>query len=179
MVDELLGQRNDADVVVVAVQRDEVRRHAVGNGVGVLRHVGGVGGGLDGGCGGRMVAASGVITSPNYPNMYDDSDDCAWLLEVDENHVVSFTFEDFDVEPHSNCSYDYVALYDGANTSSPLIIQHCGAVLPVPNLFVSTGNQMYVRLKADGSVPTKGFKANFTRVKLSRDLEMKLYILQF
>jgi hypothetical protein len=55
--------------------------------------------------------------------MYDNFDDCAWLIEVDRNHVVEFSFEDFDVEPHSNCSYDYVALYDGANTSAPLIIQ--------------------------------------------------------
>ena len=45
--------------------------------------------------------------------------------KVDRNHVVQFTFVDFDVEPHQNCSYDYVALYDGANTSAPLIIQVC------------------------------------------------------
>ena len=28
---------------------------------------------------------------------------------------------DFDVEPHSNCSYDYVALYDGISEQDPLI----------------------------------------------------------
>ena len=49
--------------------------------------------------------------------------------------------QDFDVEPHSNCSYDYVALYDGANESAPLIILHCGADVPSPNIFRSTGNQ--------------------------------------
>lgn len=129
-----------------------------------------------------MTTSSGSIMSPNYPNMYDNTDDCAWLIEVDLNHVVSFTYEDFDVEPHSNCrfgvvarhlfsllpssssSYDYVALYDGANTSAPLIAQSCGPTLPSPNTFVSTGNQMYVRFKADGSVPAKGFKANYTWV---------------
>jgi hypothetical protein len=42
---------------------------------------------------------------------------------VDANHVVQFTFVDFDVEPHDNCSYDYVALYDGDNSSAPLIIK--------------------------------------------------------
>ncbi len=113
-----------------------------------------------------MTAQTGVIHSPNYPNMYDNHDDCAWLIEVDRNHVVQFSFEDFDVEPHSNCSWDYVALYDGANESSPLIIQHCGSDVPRPvNVFRSTGNQMYVRMKADGSVPAKGFKANYTRVR--------------
>ena len=45
----------------------------------------------------------GVLTSPNYPSNYDSDDDCGWLLEVDTNHVVQLTFEDFDVEPHSNC----------------------------------------------------------------------------
>ena len=77
------------------------------------------------GCGGRITAPSGSIHSPNYPNSYNANDDCEWLIEVDRNHVVQFTFVDFDVEPHQNCSYDYVALYDGANTSAPLIIQVC------------------------------------------------------
>ena len=45
-----------------------------------------------GGCGGRMVAPSGGIHSPNYPNPYDSNDDCAWLLEVDENHRIEFNF---------------------------------------------------------------------------------------
>jgi hypothetical protein len=70
-----------------------------------------------------MTAPSGSIHSPNYPNAYDANDDCGWLIEVDANHVVQFTFVDFDVEPHQNCTFDYVALYDGANTSAPLIIQ--------------------------------------------------------
>ena len=61
-------------------------------------------------------------------------------------------------------SYDYVALYDGPNNTSPLIIRHCGQSKPDPDTFVSTGNQMYVRLKADGSVAAKGFSANYTWV---------------
>ena len=63
-------------------------------------------------------------------------------------------------------SYDYVALYDGPNDTSPLITRNCGQTKPDPNIFVSTGNQMYVRLKADGTVAGKGFKANFTRVTI-------------
>ena len=61
-------------------------------------------------------------------------------------------------------SYDYVALYDGPNKTSPLIIRHCGQSKPDPDTFVSTGNQMYVRLKADGSVAAKGFSANYSWV---------------
>ena len=66
-------------------------------------------------------APSGQIHSPNYPNKYDSHDDCSWLLQVDANHRIKFFFVDFDVEPHSNCSYDYVALYDGISEQDPLI----------------------------------------------------------
>ena len=61
-------------------------------------------------------------------------------------------------------SYDYVALYDGPDETSPIITKHCGQTKPDPDTFVSSGNQMYVRLKADGSVSGKGFKANYTWV---------------
>ena len=65
---------------------------------------------------------------------------------------------------YSNYSYDFVALYDGPNDTSPIIIKHCGQRKPEPDTFVSTGNQMYVRLKTDGSVAGKGFSANYSWV---------------
>ena len=43
------------------------------------------------------------------------------------------------------------------------IVLHCGQDVPTPNVFYSTSNQMYVRMKADGSVTSKGFLGNFTR----------------
>ena len=58
-----------------------------------------------------------------------------------------------------------MALYDGPNNTSPVLIRHCGQTKPDPDTFVSTGNQMYVRLKADGSVAGKGFRANYTWVR--------------
>ena len=66
----------------------------------------------------------------------------------------------------SDFSWDYVALYDGPNNTSPLIVRHCGQTVPDPNHFVSTSNQMYVRLKADSSVTAKGFKADYTWVNI-------------
>ena len=54
-----------------------------------------------------------------------------------------------------------MALYDGGDASAPLIVLHCGATLPDPASYSSTGNKMHVRLKADGSVPAKGFKASY------------------
>ena len=114
-------------------------------------------------CGGLMTGARGVITSPNYPHNYDANDDCGWLITVDRDHVVWLTFEDFDVEPHSNCSYDHVAVYDGNSSSAPLLLVHCGQDLPSPSVYKSTTNQMFVRLKADGTVASKGFKADYNR----------------
>jgi len=99
-----------------------------------------------------MTAPSGSIHSPNYPNSYNANDDCEWLIEVDRNHVVQFTFVDFDVEPHQNCSYDYVALYDGANTSAPLIIQVCyfltgGAKFKLKLLFKNFQNLLRFKIE--------------------------------
>ena len=107
-------------------------------------------------CGGLMTGVEGVITSPNYPHNYDSDDDCGWLVTVDRDHVVQFTFEDFDVEPHSNCSYDHVALYDGNSTSAPLLLMHCGRDLPSPAMIKSSSNQMFIRLRRTARWPARG-----------------------
>ena len=80
--------------------------------------------------------------SPNYPSNYDAHSDCEWLLGVDVNHVVKLQFLDFDVEPHTNCSYDSVRLYDGNSTAAPLLLTHCGPELPQPAVVLSSGHQV-------------------------------------
>lgn len=116
------------------------------------------------GCGGRHTSPVGVIHSPNYPQNYDHETDCGWLIEVPGNHVVKLTFVDFDVEPFTNCTFDYVALYDGPSLNDPEIARFCGNTLPDPPIVRSSSNKMFVRLKADGSVAARGFLANYTMV---------------
>ena len=33
-------------------------------------------------CGGELTTPSGRIVSPNYPNHYDDNNDCVWVINV-------------------------------------------------------------------------------------------------
>ena len=51
---------------------------------------------------------SGVITSPGYPYAYPRQSECDWLIRAEAGYVISLTFEDFDVESHSDtkCPYD-------------------------------------------------------------------------
>ena len=63
---------------------------------------------------------------------------------MDPNHRIQFTFIDFDVEPHANCSYDYVALYDGSSESAPLLLQHCGQDVPHPNVINTTSKSNFL-----------------------------------
>jgi len=83
---------------------------------------------------------------------------------VAPNHVVELTFLDFDVEPFTNCTFDYVAIYDGSSLDDPEIARFCGSTVPNPPVVRSTSNQMFIRLKADGSVSARGFSANFSTV---------------
>lgn len=43
---------------------------------------------------------------------------------------LEFVFSQFDVEANTTCSYDYLNIYDGENTSAPLIGQYCGTDSP-------------------------------------------------
>ncbi|XP_053408750.1 cubilin-like isoform X2 [Mercenaria mercenaria] len=114
-----------------------------------------------GGCGGNFSTTSGTIVSKNYPNNYPHNTDCEWLITVDDKHTVELTFVDFDVESASDCRFDYVAVYDGSNVNATELLNFCGATLPSPVMYRSSGNQMYIRMRTDVSVSARGFKADF------------------
>ncbi|XP_048514923.1 bone morphogenetic protein 1 isoform X1 [Athalia rosae] len=114
----------------------------------------------EGGCKYEITSASGTITSPNYPEHYPGRKDCVWHFSTTPGHRIKLTFQVFEMEPHQECAYDHIAIYDGDSPDSHTLGRFCGSKLPHPIL--ATGNQMYMVFKSDPSVQRKGFLASHT-----------------
>ena len=63
------------------------------------------------------------------------------------------------MELHVDCSYDSLKIYDGDNTTSPLIGSFCGQ--HSPGSILSSGNYLYMVFKSDMSGGGQGFVANY------------------
>jgi Zn-dependent metalloprotease len=68
---------------------------------------------------------------------------------------ITLTFNLFDVEA-DNCIYDYMTIYDGPNTTSPLIGKYCNSSLP-PSSLTSSGSSLTIKFYADGGLELDGF----------------------
>ena len=109
-----------------------------------------------------------IITSPNYPENYDNNMDCKITIRFAADEIVSITLDEFDVEEFEydyedkdeyallNCTYDYLALYDGDTTSSRIIEELCGKHAR-GKTFKSTGNVMTLHFMSDDSNTRPGF----------------------
>ncbi|XP_074661414.1 cubilin-like isoform X2 [Tubulanus polymorphus] len=100
---------------------------------------------------------SGSLTSPNFPNRYDDDLDCKWLIVPPENKLVEINFESqFDLEPKSYGCYDWLKIH-----SSTGEMEHCG--LEAPGGSVHFG-LVRISFHTDGATTRTGFKLNW-RIK--------------
>ncbi|XP_010210917.1 PREDICTED: CUB domain-containing protein 2 [Tinamus guttatus] len=76
-------------------------------------------------CGGELTALSGEITSPDYPENYPNNAECRWSIRAAVGTSVRLVFADFQVENDEECSFDYVALFDGATAAAPRLGPGC------------------------------------------------------
>uniref|UniRef100_A0A665V841 Cubilin n=1 Tax=Echeneis naucrates TaxID=173247 RepID=A0A665V841_ECHNA len=102
----------------------------------------------------------GYLRSPGWPDTYPNNIDCTIILRAPQNNSISFFFDGFDLESHSQCQFDYLEIRNGSTGSSPLIIQLCGSTLPNP--IFPKSNQLYLRFKSDFSHARDGFEATWT-----------------
>lgn len=79
-----------------------------------------------------------------------------------------FTF--FDVEPHQECAYDNVTIYNGDSPESYMLGRFCGGKVPHP--ISATSNEMYMIFKSDTSVHRKGFKAIHSTSKYKNQFQI-------
>jgi hypothetical protein len=104
-----------------------------------------------------LTAHSGSFEDGSGPVVnYQDNVDCSWLIAPNNGETsIHLTFSTMD-----NLAGDSVIVYNGPNTSSPVLGSFSGTT--IPSTINSTGGQMYVRFISDGTGSSKGWSATYT-----------------
>ncbi|KAM8945508.1 adhesion G-protein coupled receptor G6 [Pelodytes ibericus] len=108
-----------------------------------------------------LTAPSGHFTSPCYPQLYPNSQDCRWTIRAPPGFIIHLTFVDFDIEEAQNCMYDSLSINNGETTS-----KFCGITAKGLS-FNSSGNEMIISFTSDFSIQKKGFNATYSQVAVT------------
>lgn len=124
--------------------------------------------------------AQDVLISNNEITVVDsvwfyDSGGSASDYQNGENYVLTFKplsrgakikveFINFDVETYTNCSYDYLKIFDGPTTSATLVNKYCGTSTPPSFTSTSANGELTFQFYSDGGVTNPGWKAKITSV---------------
>lgn len=120
----------------------------------------------EGSCSFQISSPTAEVTSPNYPEDYPNKKDCAWHFTATPGHRIKLVFTDFDLEPQPECTYDYIAIYDGLNSNSSSLGRFCSS--KVAQTITSSQNKAFMVFKSDASLQRKGFKAHYSTGKLRK-----------
>ena len=77
---------------------------------------------------------------------------------ADYGQVIRVDFRDqFDLEPHDGCIYDFLEVRDGAHGYSPLVDRYCGRLFPP--VITSSERHLWLRFSSDDNIEYTGFRA--------------------
>ena len=106
-----------------------------------------------------LSSARGTISSPNYPNYYDNLDNFCWVIRRPDGFVISLFFNAF-----STSLDDYMRVFDGNSTNSRELLSASGSPSTLPNPVTSSSNAMLVVFSSDYKFSGKGFQATYRSV---------------
>ncbi|KAL3289762.1 hypothetical protein HHI36_023157 [Cryptolaemus montrouzieri] len=112
---------------------------------------------LRNGCGTVFNGKSGIISSP-----HRSSSEFTCFYEIQQFYQLktNISFISLSLQDSAGCTEEYIAIYDGRNTSSPLIGRYCGNVAPAD--FIASGGSILIKLK--GKSGTASFKLKYEAV---------------
>ena len=103
---------------------------------------------------------SGVLTSMNYPQNYENNADCEWAIEVDEGSRILLSFNETDIfsleENDSECKFDFITIKEGENLD-----RFCDN----SKEYMTVGNRAMVNFKSDAYGVNSGFKINWIKIE--------------
>ena len=92
-------------------------------------------------------------------NYGDDQDFVMTILPDEDEALVKVDFLSFAVEAQASCNYDWLKIYDGTSTMSPLIGTYCGNNSPGEILASNEHGALTFQFHSDGSVNESGWAA--------------------
>ncbi|XP_001814936.2 multiple epidermal growth factor-like domains protein 8 [Tribolium castaneum] len=99
----------------------------------------------------------GVITDGPVGSNYTQDSHCEWLIKANDSHkFITLSFRSMGTE----CSYDYVFVYDGDSFRSPLLGSFSGKT--EPQKVIASSGYMLVLLYSDTNYVLDGFRAEFS-----------------
>ncbi|XP_022099401.1 blastula protease 10-like [Acanthaster planci] len=117
-------------------------------------------------CGGTLTDV-GCLTSPKYPDNYDNNVECTWTIEVASGSRVSLDITELGIgSPNTKCLDDALQVsLTGGDISQVRPLKVCGTDLPSGSI-MSLGNTMTLRFTTDDSYQNSGFRAAFRTLTL-------------
>ncbi|KAA9332661.1 GEVED domain-containing protein [Adhaeribacter soli] len=114
------------------------------------------------GTGPTATLCAGSIFDPGGPNgFYSDNADGITTIAPSGAATVTLTFSSFNLESN----FDFLQVFDGPNTGSPLIGSFTGNMLPPA--ITSTSSALTLRFTSDGSAVRDGFAATWSCTPVS------------
>ncbi|XP_074593288.1 protein tolkin-like [Brevipalpus obovatus] len=125
-------------------------------------------------CGGTLQATTNAekfYSHAKYGDSdYDKKEDCNWVIKGPSKHRVRLRFLTFELEPEHDCTYDFVEIYDGNESSNHLYGRYCGNNLPPEVL--STGESLRLRFHSDDTLQAKGFSVIYLALDANEDSQI-------
>jgi Zn-dependent metalloprotease len=113
-----------------------------------------------GGSGPVQTTCSGLLYDSGGPTSnYGANEDAQITISPLGASTVDLTFNFFDIEPGQSgtCNYDWVRVYDGPSTASPLIDTYCNNNIP-PGVVSSTGPDVTIVFHSDPGLELAGYE---------------------
>lgn len=122
--------------------------------------------------------SEGQLTSPNYPGNYYNNLDFTIKITGSERSRVIIHFEKIDIEPQSECLYDYIEVKSINNQIDRYndAVKYCGSHDSNMNRFdfVSQTNEAELRFHSDYSIARGGFYLHWYSVDITGCPELTL-----
>ena len=96
------------------------------------------------------VTVSSPIFPPNSPKVH-----LKWVITVAQGDCIMFALRKFAVDYEIACFSGYLALFDGPDPNSPLLMRICGVPQKMPMPVRSTGNQLHIAFYSEDPGSTK------------------------
>ena len=108
---------------------------------------------LSGTCNGTYdITTASYITSPNYPQNYENNADCRWTIVAFNERNIALNITDFVTERNE----DKLSIYNGTNDEGTRLEVFSGNVDPYPIKFA--GRTAYLKFTSDQSDVKTGFR---------------------